>query len=202
MDILLATTNPGKLREFAQLLADLPIQVKSPKDIGVHIDVEEDGDTFEANATIKASAWAKAANMACVADDSGLCVDALDSAPGVYSARWASLHEISADDLDLANRDLVVAQLQGQANRKARYVCVAVLAFPDGTVHTARGELEGKIIDEARGENGFGYDPVFVPEGYRQTAAELSPDEKNAISHRAKAMAELKTILWEMVSSA
>lgn len=200
MDVLLATNNPGKLREFRELLAGLPITVKSPKDIGLDFDVPEDGDTFEANATTKAVAWAKAANMICVADDSGLCVDALDGAPGVYSARWSAMHDIDAEDTDHANLELVVSQLAGHTNRAARYVCVGAVALPDGTVHTARGELEGTIIDTPRGDNGFGYDPVFVPVGETRTAAELSSEEKHKISHRGKAMAALKGVLAELAA--
>lgn len=200
MDVLLATNNPGKLREFRELLASLPVTVKSPKDIGLSFDVAEDGDTFEANATTKAAAWAKAANMICVADDSGLCVDALDGAPGVYSARWSTMHGITSKDTDQANLDLVVSQLKDHTDRRARYVCVAAIALPDGTVHTARGELEGTIIDTPRGENGFGYDPVFVPNGETRTAAELSAEEKHKISHRGKAMAELKDRLTELTA--
>lgn len=200
MDVLLATNNPGKLREFRELLADLPVTVKSPKDIGLAFDVREDGDTFEANATTKAAAWAKAANMICVADDSGLCVDALDGAPGVYSARWSAMHNITTDNTDQANLDLVVSQLREHPNRTARYVCVGAIALPDGTVHTARGELEGTIIDTPRGENGFGYDPVFVPLGEVRTAAELTAEEKHQISHRGKAMAALKHILADLAA--
>lgn len=199
MDVLLATNNPGKLREFRELLADLPISVKSPSEIGLAFEVAEDGDTFEANATTKASAWAANAQMICVADDSGLCVDALDGAPGVYSARWSAMHDIQSDNPDQANLDLVVQQLAPHTNRRARYVCVGAIALPDGTVHTARGELAGTIIDQPRGVNGFGYDPVFVPEGETRTAAELSAAEKHKISHRGQAMAELKTYLAKLV---
>lgn len=202
MDVLLATNNPGKLREFRELLADLPITVNSPKDIGLRFDVAEDGDTFEANATTKAAAWAKAANMICVADDSGLCVDALDGAPGVYSARWSAIHNINTADPDQANLELVVSQLADHSNRAARYVCVGAIALPDGTVHIARGELEGTIIDTPRGDNGFGYDPVFVPVGETRTAAELRAEEKHKISHRGKAMADLKGILAALSASA
>ncbi|WP_336248653.1 RdgB/HAM1 family non-canonical purine NTP pyrophosphatase [Stomatohabitans albus] len=198
MDILLATTNPGKLREFAALLEGLPFTVKNPADVGISVEVDETGDTFEANATQKALAWAKGSNMVCVADDSGLCVDALDGAPGVYSARWAAMHNVHGGDTDTMNRELVVNQLANHTNRAARYVCVAAIAWPDGRVQTARGELEGTIIDDPRGTNGFGYDPVFVPQGYDRTAAELDAEEKNAISHRGNALADLKTLLLSL----
>lgn len=198
MDVLLATTNPGKRREFAQLLTGLPFTVITPDELGLDLDVEEGGDSFEANAAIKATAWAKTADMVCVADDSGLCVVALDNAPGIYSARWGAMHQVISEGMDgaaidVANRDLIVAQLADQPNRDAFYVCVAALAWPDGHVITTRGEWHGRIIEEARGDYGFGYDPVFVPDGETRTAAELQPEEKNAASHRAKAFAQLRS---------
>ena len=195
MDILLATTNPGKLREFKALLADVPCTIHSPDSLGVHADVEETGTTFQANAEIKARAWTAATNMICVADDSGLCVDALDDAPGVYSARWAAKHGISSEDADTANLNLVLDQLADQPNRAARYVCVGVITHPDGSVQMARGEWSGTLIDTPRGTNGFGYDPIFVPDGFTQTVAELPAEVKNERSHRAKAMAALRDTL-------
>ncbi len=186
MKIFLATGNKNKIKEIEKIFKMDNIEILSIND-GIEIpEVVEDGDTFEANSQKKAVEIAKFTNMITIADDSGLCVDALNGAPGVYSARYAGEH---GNDLD--NNMKVVKELQGAENRKARFVCVISIAKPDGEVHSFRGEVEGEFIDNPVGTEGFGYDPHFFMREYGKTLAEI-PEIKNKISHRAKALEKLK----------
>lgn len=182
--IVLATHNAGKLEELRRILdaADLTsVELLSAADVALP-EPEETGETFEANALLKARAGASAVGLACLADDSGLEVDALGGEPGVRSARYAGAH---GDDG--ANLDLVLARMEGVADRRARFVCVAALVTPAGDEWTARGTVEGTLTRAPRGANGFGYDPIFQPLGASVTTAEMTPDEKDAISHRGAA---------------
>lgn len=186
--LLVATNNPGKIREYKELLEGLPggTIVTFPVHEGLDLEVEELGDTFAENARIKATAYAQASGLLTMADDSGLEVDALDGAPGVHSARYAGP---GADDVDRYRK--LLAELAGipPGERAARFRCVVAMALPDGPVYTAEGTCEGEIGFAARGEHGFGYDPVFIVDSYGgKTLAELEPDVKNRISHRARAV--------------
>jgi XTP/dITP diphosphohydrolase len=186
--LLVATNNPGKIREYRELLEGLPetVDMTFPAQEGIDLEVEESGDTFAENARIKATAYAQASGLLTLADDSGLEVDALGGAPGVRSARYAGP---GASDADRYRK--LLAELAGipPGQRAARFRCVVVLALPDGRTYTADGTCEGEIGFAARGEHGFGYDPVFIVEGYGgKTLAELGPEEKNRISHRARAV--------------
>ena len=182
MKIIAATKNKNKLREFGEILKGF--EIISQEDAGVDIDVEETGTTFEENSMLKAKAIFDATGIAAIADDSGLCVDALGGEPGVYSARYGG------EGYDDSGRvQLLLKNMQNVPDdkRTARFVCAITLVGADGVI-TARGECEGKIDYEPKGENGFGYDPVFFVEKYGKTMAEVSPEEKNAISHRGKAL--------------
>lgn len=194
MKIFLATGNKHKIEEITAIFKNVKnIEILSIKD-GIDIpEVVEDGDTFEANSAKKALEIAKYTGMITIADDSGLCVDALGGAPGVYSARYSGEH--ATDD---SNNKKLIKELQGKENRKAHFVSVVTLGKPDGRSYSFRGEVSGEIIDEPRGDKGFGYDPHFFVAEYGKTLAEM-PDVKNLISHRANALkkleAELETIL-------
>lgn len=182
MKIIAATKNKNKLREFGEILKGF--EIISQEDAGVDIDVEETGTTFEENSMLKAKAIYEATGIAAIADDSGLCVDALSGEPGIYSARYGG------EGLDDAGRvQLLLKKMKDvpENERSARFVCAITLVGKDGIV-TSRGECEGKIAYEPKGENGFGYDPVFYMEEYGKTTAQMSPDEKNAVSHRGKAL--------------
>jgi XTP/dITP diphosphohydrolase len=184
--LVLATHNAGKVAELRAILAGLPVALLSAAEVDLG-DVEETGDTFVANALLKARAGVEASGLPCVADDSGLAVDALGGEPGIRSARYAGAH---GDDA--ANLALVLERMAGVADRSARFVCAAVLAAPDGRTWTATGELRGTLLDAPRGSGGFGYDPILLPEGDARSAAELAPEEKHAISHRGKAFRALR----------
>ena len=196
MELILASRNKKKIREMEAILAGhFPdVHILSLDDIGFEGDIEENGSTFEENALIKArTALAASGNrIAAIADDSGLSVDALDGAPGVYSARYAGGHGDDAANNALLLKNL--AHLPEEA-RTARFVCCIALVYPDGRELTVRGETQGLIIDEARGEGGFGYDPYFYYAPFGETFSELSAAEKNAISHRGKAIAKLAETL-------
>jgi XTP/dITP diphosphohydrolase len=191
--LVLATRNQGKLRELRELLRgrieglDVDTQVIDAAAAGVP-DVPETGVTFEENSLLKARAVADATGLAAIADDSGLTVDVLGGAPGIFSARWAGRH---GDDA--ANLDLLLAQLADipTAHRGAAFVCAATLALPGGKAVVERAELRGTLLTERRGEGGFGYDPVLQPDGLDRSTAELAPEEKNAISHRGQAFRAL-----------
>lgn len=194
MEIVLATHNKNKLRELQAMLADTGITVRSLTDIGFTEDIIEDGETFEDNARIKARTISELGYIA-VADDSGLCVDALDGAPGVYSARYSG--EDCDDDRNNAKL-LDALENVSDEKRTASFVSALVLSFPDGREIIAEGRVCGTIIREKRGTDGFGYDPLFYLPEYGRTFAELSPDEKNTISHRGRAMRELKRKLLRL----
>lgn len=193
MKIFLATGNKHKIKEIEKIFKMDNVEILSIND-GIEIpEVEEDGATFEENSKKKALEIAKFTNMITIADDSGLCVDALDGAPGVYSARYVGEH---GNDLD--NNKKLVRELQGIENRKARFVCVITLAKPTGETYSFRGEVEGDIIDVPQGTEGFGYDPHFFMKEYGKTLAEI-PEIKNKISHRARALEKLKENLDEIL---
>jgi XTP/dITP diphosphohydrolase len=199
MDVLLATRNPGKLTELRRMLdaADVAgIMVLGLADVPEFPEEPEVGATFAENALAKARDAAKATGLAAVADDSGLAVDALGGMPGVLSARWAGRH---GDDR--ANLELVLGQLADLPDdrRTAAFVCAAALVVPGGEEIVVHGEWAGRLARAPRGSNGFGYDPIFVPEGESRTTAELSAQEKDAISHRGRAFRALVPILVEAV---
>lgn len=189
--LLIATRNQHKLREIREIL-DLPgVELLSMEDAGDDLpEVVEDGDTFEANAIKKAVVLAQASGLLTLADDSGLEADALGGAPGVYSARFAG-----EPCNDQENNHKLLKDLAGVKNRQARYRCVIALAMPDGCTATVDGRCEGRIVEAACGEGGFGYDPLFIPEGYTQTFGELSSDIKHRISHRGAAL-RAAVIAW------
>lgn len=185
--ILLATNNRGKVRELEAILAPLGVELKTPQDFPSVPEAIEDGDTFEANAAKKATHWLRATGLPVIADDSGLAVDALNGEPGVHSARYAETTE--------ARNAKLLSALEGTENRTARFVCAAVFARPDGEMITCRGECPGRIHHEARGDGGFGYDPLFWLDEHGCTMAELPAEVKNRISHRARALAALRPTL-------
>lgn len=185
--LVIATTNQNKLREFKEILKDLDIEIRSLSDFGPIPEVIEDGETFDDNAYKKAWHTAKVLGLPAIADDSGLVVDALDGAPGVISARYSG--EKATDEENVAK---LLNALDGVENRRAHFQCVLSIAVPSGPALTYEAQCEGTIIDEKRGDNGFGYDPVFYFEEFDQTFAELPADLKNRVSHRGKALAEVK----------
>jgi len=189
-EIIFASHNQGKIKEIRQILTPLNIRVISADEIDLP-DVEETGTTFEENAALKAMAVAKLKNLPCLADDSGLCVDVLDGRPGVYSARYAPNRDFQKAMQKLLNE---MAETHS-TNRNAHFSCALVLAYPDGSYKVFEGRVDGEIIFEQKGENGFGFDPVFKPTGYDKTFAELGSDIKNKISHRARALEKFITFL-------
>ena len=191
---VLATHNPGKLREMGDILRGLGVEVVSPADVGCHVEVEETGATFAENAMLKAKAVCAASGLPAIADDSGLCVDALGGAPGVYSARYGG------EGLDDAGRyRLLLSNLRGQPTRAAHFACAIACAFPNGDALTAEGRCDGAIAYAPMGEGGFGYDPVFLVPEKAKTFGQLTAEEKSQISHRGKALqafaAKLETYL-------
>lgn len=186
MKVILATNNANKLREFRQLAAHLDLEIVGQKEAGCCFEVEENGTTFEENSFLKASAVTKATGCIAVADDSGLVVDALGGEPGIYSARYGA----GVAESDRERYIYLLGRLGKTEERSARFVCAICCTFPNGDVITVRGECEGDILYAPEGSNGFGYDPIFRPDGREHSMATLSPEEKNAISHRGKAMRE------------
>ncbi len=195
--IVVASHNEGKLREFADLMGPFGFEAKSAKEYGLP-ELDETGTTFEENAYIKAFAAARATGLPALSDDSGLCIDALDGAPGVYTANWADTPDGKRDFSMAMQRAEVAMQEVGATdpdNRKGRFVAVICLAFPGGEAEYYRGEVEGTLVWPPRGELGFGYDPVFLPHGYAKTFGEMTagekhgwkPGQKDALSHRARA---------------
>ena len=192
MKLVLASKNKKKLVEMNDILSQLGIQVCSEAEAGVDVEVEETGTTFEENSLLKAKAVMEASGLPAIADDSGLCVDALNGAPGVYSARYGG------EGLDDVGRyRLLLENMRGQMPRTARFVSVITCCFPNGDVLTARGECPGTIAFAPMGEGGFGYDPVFFLPPLKKTFAQLSPEEKNAVSHRGKALELFRARLEE-----
>ena len=183
MKLIIASNNAHKLIEIKAILGDHFGEILSMREAGIEHETVEDGNTFLENAVKKAREIAQISGCCALADDSGLCVDALDGAPGIFSARFAGVH---GDDE--ANNDLLLEKLKDRTDRGAHYSCAMALVYPDGRVLTAEGYLYGEIGYERRGHNGFGYDPLFVLPERGCTTAELSPEEKNAISHRANAL--------------
>ena len=183
MRFVLATHNPGKLREMGEILKDFGIEVVSPRELGITVDGEETGTTFAENAMLKAKAICKEANLPAIADDSGLCVDALNGAPGVYSARYGG------EGLDDKGRYmLLLSSLRGAPTRAAHFACAVACAFPNGDTLTAEGRCDGSIAYAPLGEGGFGYDPVFLLPGTGKTFGQLTQEEKSAVSHRGRAL--------------
>jgi XTP/dITP diphosphohydrolase len=183
--LVIASHNPGKVREIADLLSPFGVDVVSAATLDLPEPVE-DGDSFEANAAIKAHAAAEAAGLPALADDSGLAVKALGGEPGIHSARWAGPEK----DFMLAMKK-VEAGLKGQENRRAHFACVLALAWPDGHLESFEGRVDGTLVWPPRGDKGFGYDPMFVADGYDVTFGEMDQAKKHTISHRANAFAKL-----------
>lgn len=193
MKVIAATKNSGKIHEMQEILAPLDMDVVSQQEIGINIDAEETGDTFERNARIKARAVAMICDYPILADDSGICVDALGGAPGVHSARYAGE---GATDQDRINK--LLSELKGCQDRTAKFVTSVAFIFPDGTEVTASGEVKGYITEEPIGDNGFGYDPVFFSTELGKTFAQSSDEEKNSVSHRSRALKNLYEKLTTM----
>lgn len=194
-EVVIATKNKGKALEFEQMFQPFQIQVKTLLDLPEFPEIEETGATFEENAIIKAESVMKETKAMVMADDSGLVIDALDGRPGVYSARYAG-----PEKDDEANIQKVLRELEGVplSKRTARFYCALALAIPGRETITVNGTCEGFITFEKKGANGFGYDPIFFVQGYERTMAELLPNEKNKISHRAEALAKMRTILKQL----
>ena len=183
MKMVLASQNAHKKAEMSHILEQYGIELILQSELGLHIDVEETGETFEENSLLKAKAVMEASGLPAIADDSGLCVDALNGAPGVYSARYGG------EGLDDVGRyRLLLENLRGQLDRRGKFVSVVTACFPNGDVLVARGECPGTIAYAPQGDNGFGYDPVFFVPSARKTFAQLTEEEKNAISHRGNAL--------------
>jgi len=190
--LLIATNNKGKVKELQELLKDTGIELLTPAQINLELDVVEDGSTYAENATKKASAFAKASGLVSLADDSGLEVDALDGAPGLYSARYSQ--KPGATDAD--RRAYLLQNLQDKSRPwTARFHATIAIVIPNGETHLVEGFCEGEIISEERGTGGFGYDPIFLLPGWGKTMAELPVEEKNRLSHRARAAMNAKPIL-------
>ena len=182
--IVLATSNTHKLQEFQEMLKDFPVSIKSLADFGPMPEAVEDGATFDDNAYKKALHYAKVLGLPCLADDSGLVVDALEGRPGVYSARYSG-----PGATDWSNCEKLLGEMKGISNRSAHFVCVLSLATPAGPALTWEGRCDGEIITERRGESGFGYDPVFFYPEFGKTFAEIPMEQKSSISHRGRALA-------------
>ena len=193
MRIIAASQNKHKLVEINAITSEFGMHLVSMADVGLaDLEIEENGTTFEENSLIKAEAVCSRTGEIAVADDTGLCVDALDGAPGVYSARFSGVH-----GNDAANRVRLLKELEGvpMEKRTARFVCVITMLWPDGKKLVARGTVEGRIATEEAGDEGFGYDRLFIPDGYDKTYAQLGTDEKNHIGHRHNALMKLKEML-------
>ncbi len=192
MRLLIATTNPGKVREYRALLAGLDLELVGLNDVGIDVDVDETGETYAANAELKARTYAQLSGLLTLADDSGLEVEALGGRPGVYSARYAPdsparIQKLLGEMIDVPDDQ-----------RAARFQCAIVLATPDGSITATEGSCEGVIARAARGSNGFGFDPIFYMPEHSATMAELPEDVKNQISHRAHAAQKMRAILAEI----
>lgn len=193
LKIIFATGNENKMKEIRMILADLGMEILSMKQAGINVDVVEDGTTFEENALIKVKEISKYVDNAIVlADDSGLEIDYLNKEPGIYSARYAGVDT----SYDIKN-NLLIQRLEGVPDEKrtARFVCAVAAAFPDGTTEVVRGTIEGRIGYEIKGENGFGYDPIFYLPEFGCTTAELDPEKKNELSHRGNALRAMRVLM-------
>ena len=186
MKVVLASHNPHKLKEISKITEKFGIELVLQSKLGVDIDVEETGSTFEENSLLKAEAVMKATGLPALADDSGIAVDALNGEPGIYSARYG--FDESLDDWGRMMLLLKNTEHVPDGERQAQFVCVITFITPEGQVIQARGEIHGELTREPRGENGFGYDPIFFYPPFGKTTAEVSPEEKNAVSHRGKAL--------------
>ena len=184
MKLIIASNNKHKIYEIKKMLGGKFSEILSLADANIVHETVEDGETFLENAFKKAREIAEISGCASLADDSGICVDALDGAPGVYSARFSG-------GTDEDNNKLLLEKLKGKENRGAHYTCAMALVYPDGKEVSAEGYMYGEITDNPRGERGFGYDPLFIPVGEQRTVAQMTDDEKNAISHRANALAAI-----------
>ena len=181
--LVIATHNPGKVREIGDLLTPYGIETRSAGALGL-AEPEETGSTFAENALLKARAAAEASGLPALADDSGLCVAALGGAPGIHSARWAGADKDFPSAMERVRREL---EEKGSSDVSAKFVCMLALATPGGETETFEGEIAGRVTFPPRGDKGFGYDPIFVPEGFTQTFGEIDPAQKHAMSHRARA---------------
>ena len=188
MKLIIASNNKHKISEIKKILGGKFEEILSIKEAGIVHETIEDGDTFMANAEKKAKEIAEISGCAALADDSGICCDALGGAPGIYSARFSG-------GTDQDNNALLLEKLEHESNRNAHYTCAMALCYPDGKTVRAEGYMYGTITEHRRGEGGFGYDPLFVPTGEDRTVAEMTDEEKNAISHRGNALALLLTKL-------
>lgn len=194
MQLLIATTNLGKIKEIKSILSNIPAHLVTPAEIGLNLDVDETGSSYRENAEIKALAFSRASQLPVLSDDTGLEVAALSGLPGIHSARFVNSPHASDGD----RRKLLLEKLSIYPRPwKARFICVATLVIPGSSPISMEGECVGEIIPEERGENGFGYDPLFLVQGTRKTMAELTLPEKNSISHRAKAVQALIPFLQE-----
>jgi len=191
LKIIIASNNSGKIKEFKKILEPKGYDVVSQNEAGINIEVEETGTTFKENSTLKAEAIYNLTHTAVLADDSGLEVEYLNGEPGIYSARYMGL------DTDEARRNCILEKLKGveESKRKARFVCCICYIDENGNKQYAQGYWNGKIAQEPNGQNGFGYDPIFIPDGEQRTSAEMLPEEKNSKSHRANALKILEEIL-------
>ncbi|MCK9479292.1 MAG: XTP/dITP diphosphatase [Firmicutes bacterium] len=190
MKLIIASTNKGKIQEFKSILAGSDLQVIGMEEVGIAQGADETADTFEGNAMLKAKYVSALCGEAAVADDSGLCVQALGGAPGVYSARYSGENAADHD-----NNLKLLAEMEKETNRDAKFVCAIAVAHPNGKTQLFKGELKGKIAFEMKGKGGFGYDCLFYLPQYKMTSAEIPPELKNKISHRAKALFKLKNYL-------
>lgn len=193
--IVLATRNQHKLIELERIVASagLDVELKSVADFPGAPEVEETEDTFEGNALLKARALSEFTGCEAIADDSGICVDALDGKPGIYSARWSG----ATQDVDRTNLKLVLEQIKSvpDGERGAQFVCAAAYVSPEGREFTSRGTVHGVLLHAPVGDNGFGYDPIFRPDGFDITTAQMTPAQKDAISHRSQALAQLVQLI-------
>ena len=196
MKLIFATGNMNKMREIRQIFGDLDMEIQSMKEAGIDVDVVEDGTSFEENALIKARAIHEASGALVLADDSGLEIDYLGGEPGIYSARYMG----EDTSYDIKNAELL-RRMEGvpEEERTARFVCACAAALPDGREYVIRGVMEGHVAHKIAGANGFGYDPIFFLPEYGKTSAEISPEEKNAISHRGKALRMMREKLEQVM---
>ena len=193
MKLILATNNAHKVREMREILGDHFSEMVTLKEAGITHETVEDGLTFRENALKKAREITEITGLPALADDSGLCVIALDGMPGVYSARYASMDDENASDQ--ANRDLLLKNMENITDRRAYFACAIALTMPDGTSYETEGKFFGEITYEEKGENGFGYDSLFFVPEFNMTSAEMSPEQKNSMSHRGEALRELAKLL-------
>jgi len=192
MKFVLATDNPGKIQEMREILPKLGIEFLTRRDVGIYVDVEETGTTFKENALLKANAICALSGLPSIADDSGLIVDALGGAPGVYTSSFGG--NVLTDS---ERCEYLLERLKNTEMRRAKFVCTIVCVYPGGETISAQGECCGRIADAPAGSGGFGYDPVFIADGYDRTMAELSSEEKNALSHRGAALRYFSSLIKE-----